>query len=86
MGTSIIASVDAPPVPEPAEHALDFVALAQCRQFPLNSLWEGLLSGTEPERLLVGPNPTRKTPHLRRSERPLTGVDRQTKGDRSRLL
>ena len=60
MGTSIIASVDAPPVPEPAEHALDFVALAQCRQFPLNSLWEGLLSGTEPERLLVGPNPTRK--------------------------
>jgi hypothetical protein len=27
---------------------------------PLNSLWEGLLSGTEPERLLAGLNPTRK--------------------------
>ena len=27
-----------------------------------------------------------RTPHLRRSERLLTGVDRQTKGDRSRLL
>ena len=27
MGTSVVAGVDAPPVFEPAEHVLDFIAL-----------------------------------------------------------
>ena len=33
---------------------------------PLHSLWEGLPSGTKPERLLVGLNPTRKNDPLRK--------------------
>jgi len=43
------------------------VGLASCLQgflgpqSPLNSLWEGLLSGTAPERLLPGAEPTEKS-------------------------